>query len=843
MPGSCGYVAEAHASARLREATNEDMPWIGFTIASMVMSPFGLSSKNFLVAEDSGPDAERVGFGQLRPLADAEDSPMLLASLYVSPERRGKGVGSQLVRALLDRFPARQIYALTLRNKLGFFHRLQFREISGEELKTLPDLLALEAQLGRFIAPVAAGQPLVVLRLLLRHLERLDGLAEELRAHQPPDITEVQDLNQELSGWLTCADQFAQGQVASSENGVTTRRWLLSVANAGSQVARANAKLLQKKVETRLQKSEKSTRPASSKNPKVLQSILSEAECLKQQVGSTVALDASSVGRQLVQLLEAADLSSIFASCHQDIPVTPSTPQPFMMAALQEQSFRRVAEAAEQQRPRVQTLCRYLSIPKTLTLAPDAQQVQLRCKSSASQAALQALTPLRLSLETASQELKAALAPKQAAGSGGRSLAARLQSRPSLKELETSLDRLEAGLRTARRALKGRSEKKPKRGKERKEAQQEPEASPPLPVQAAQIAPAQAAKTVHTPPKVSTSKATPRTVVINCANVGTVYSESRALTSIRARWVSKSEKCTEMQQAQKVSAHSDSEGAKEIQKNRTYRSGVDDPRILGTRWISDGQKAQQEYCRQQEMAARNISAPTTRKNGKKKRRPKEPEPLEEGSAVHWAMMRVMGRASAAVVADAPDAAAALVADTVEADTANVADAASVAADARDFADAVVADNANATDAAPDAADAVAADTVVADTASAADAVPNAADAEVADTVVADTANAADAVPDAAAALVADTVEADTANVADMQPPLWRMRGISQMLWWRTMPMPQMQRLMPQMLWWRTPWWRTLPLPQMQCPMPQILWWRTLLMLQIQRQSWRMPRLR
>ncbi|CAE7801118.1 unnamed protein product [Symbiodinium sp. CCMP2592] len=160
------------AVPRLRPATAGDMPWIALTIASMVMSPFGLQAENFLVAEDDAPGDGRLGFAQLRRLGPSdsqgeEPAPFLLASLYVKAEARGQGVGSRLVRALLGRSDEprkRTVYALTLKNKLGFFERLQFKELSGKDLSLLPTELGLEAQLGRVIAPIAAGEPLVVLR-------------------------------------------------------------------------------------------------------------------------------------------------------------------------------------------------------------------------------------------------------------------------------------------------------------------------------------------------------------------------------------------------------------------------------------------------------------------------------------------------------------------------------------------------------------------------------------------------------------------------------------------------------------------------------------------------------
>ncbi|OLQ03487.1 hypothetical protein AK812_SmicGene13573 [Symbiodinium microadriaticum] len=135
------------------------VPRIALTIASMVMSPFGLQAENFLVAEDDEPGDGRLGFAQLRRLGPSDSQ--------VKAEARGRGLGSRLVRALLGRSDEpgkRTVYALTLKNKLGFFERLQFKELSGKDLSLLPTELGLEAQLGRVIAPIAAGEPLVVLR-------------------------------------------------------------------------------------------------------------------------------------------------------------------------------------------------------------------------------------------------------------------------------------------------------------------------------------------------------------------------------------------------------------------------------------------------------------------------------------------------------------------------------------------------------------------------------------------------------------------------------------------------------------------------------------------------------
>mmetsp|Transcript_659 Transcript_659/g.1372 ORF Transcript_659/g.1372 Transcript_659/m.1372 type:complete len:204 (+) Transcript_659:77-688(+) len=158
----------AEKGYRIRKARDDDMPWIALTVTSMIMSPFGLSAPNFRVAEDTS--GERLGFAQLRSLTSEDSGPFLLASLFVTPAARGQGIATQLVSQLLENKQRQRpsarcpVYALTLKNKLRFFERLNFRELEGDETKELPQSLALEVRLGRFIAPLAAGEPLIVLR-------------------------------------------------------------------------------------------------------------------------------------------------------------------------------------------------------------------------------------------------------------------------------------------------------------------------------------------------------------------------------------------------------------------------------------------------------------------------------------------------------------------------------------------------------------------------------------------------------------------------------------------------------------------------------------------------------
>ncbi|CAE8618476.1 unnamed protein product, partial [Polarella glacialis] len=71
--GSSGSSEEIVDDISVRRATAADMPWIALTLASLVMSPFGLDWQNFVVAEQTSEasqsgDPARLGFAQLRSL-------------------------------------------------------------------------------------------------------------------------------------------------------------------------------------------------------------------------------------------------------------------------------------------------------------------------------------------------------------------------------------------------------------------------------------------------------------------------------------------------------------------------------------------------------------------------------------------------------------------------------------------------------------------------------------------------------------------------------------------------------------------------------------------------------
>ena len=111
-----------------------------------------------LVAEDHSAVVGFASYGPFRPwpayLHSAENS------LYVTPEQRGRGIGSALLPALIQRAAERGLHtmiagidatneaSLRLHTKLGFERVAQFREV-GWKFERWLDLAFLQLMLGR----------------------------------------------------------------------------------------------------------------------------------------------------------------------------------------------------------------------------------------------------------------------------------------------------------------------------------------------------------------------------------------------------------------------------------------------------------------------------------------------------------------------------------------------------------------------------------------------------------------------------------------------------------------------------------------------------------------------
>ncbi|NJM92350.1 MAG: N-acetyltransferase [Rhodospirillaceae bacterium] len=111
-----------------------------------------------LVAEDGGAVVGFASYGPFRPwpayLHSVENS------LYVAPERRGRGIGSALLPALIERAAERRLHtmiagidatneaSLRLHAKFGFERVAQFREV-GWKFERWLDLAFLQLMLGK----------------------------------------------------------------------------------------------------------------------------------------------------------------------------------------------------------------------------------------------------------------------------------------------------------------------------------------------------------------------------------------------------------------------------------------------------------------------------------------------------------------------------------------------------------------------------------------------------------------------------------------------------------------------------------------------------------------------
>lgn len=161
----------APAGLTYRRGVASDAALIARRVLRESMNPLFLDPSNFEVACRGD---EVVAFGQLRPLPSAGDdddagaaapAAAELASLVVEEKERGRGIGSEIVRRLLERHravSAEPVWLLTLASRRKFYAPLGFSEVGGFGV---PTGLAAEAAVGSIVARLAAGQGLICMRL------------------------------------------------------------------------------------------------------------------------------------------------------------------------------------------------------------------------------------------------------------------------------------------------------------------------------------------------------------------------------------------------------------------------------------------------------------------------------------------------------------------------------------------------------------------------------------------------------------------------------------------------------------------------------------------------------
>ncbi|MDD5466248.1 MAG: GNAT family N-acetyltransferase [Anaerolineales bacterium] len=133
-------------SLLIRPATAKDQAAITRIVRAARLAPFDLAWPRFLVAEEEGCV---VGVGQVRQY---EDGSRELASLAVIPGCHGRGIGSQLVGALLAAHPG-EMYLICRSELEPFYARFAFRRAGGE---MLPRWLRRRLRLANLVVGLAS---------------------------------------------------------------------------------------------------------------------------------------------------------------------------------------------------------------------------------------------------------------------------------------------------------------------------------------------------------------------------------------------------------------------------------------------------------------------------------------------------------------------------------------------------------------------------------------------------------------------------------------------------------------------------------------------------------------
>ena len=138
---------------KIRSAHAEDQATITAMVRGARLNPMDLRWQRFLVAED---ETGIVGVGQIRLHPGAPE----LASLVVRKDRRGTGVGGQLVRTILAQSQGTMI--LFCRPQLeSYYAQFGFRAIG---VKEAPPSLRTRYAIGRFITRLIVGRPMLMMR-------------------------------------------------------------------------------------------------------------------------------------------------------------------------------------------------------------------------------------------------------------------------------------------------------------------------------------------------------------------------------------------------------------------------------------------------------------------------------------------------------------------------------------------------------------------------------------------------------------------------------------------------------------------------------------------------------
>lgn len=139
-------------SIHIRPAVASDAPAIRRIVRAAHLNPLDLNWRRFVVAEDAGAI---VGVGQIRRHGDGSRE---LASLAVVPGRRGQGLGTTIVRALLDREPG-PLFLYCAGDLAGFYARFGFRTVGRVDMAPYLRRVATVARLIGRLARLVRREP------------------------------------------------------------------------------------------------------------------------------------------------------------------------------------------------------------------------------------------------------------------------------------------------------------------------------------------------------------------------------------------------------------------------------------------------------------------------------------------------------------------------------------------------------------------------------------------------------------------------------------------------------------------------------------------------------------
>jgi N-acetylglutamate synthase-like GNAT family acetyltransferase len=147
----------------IRPAHKADYSAIRSLVWKVKINPLGLDWQRFLVAVDEAGNI--LGCGQIKPHKDSSqvNGVRELASIAVQPECQGQGIGSAIVRRLIQMEPG-PLY-LMARSRLGpYYQRFGFTSIADE--KRMPDYFRRISKLSRLLhrSGLFSGDVLVMVR-------------------------------------------------------------------------------------------------------------------------------------------------------------------------------------------------------------------------------------------------------------------------------------------------------------------------------------------------------------------------------------------------------------------------------------------------------------------------------------------------------------------------------------------------------------------------------------------------------------------------------------------------------------------------------------------------------